>query len=87
MEIGRVITSGITIIQEGRIKLSRVLADLGHNKPVPYPDIQTKEKAQKFIGLDVDKLNMEKESFKKSILQDWLKKAEEKESKKEIKYI
>lgn len=79
VEIGRVISTGITIAQETRIKLARLLADLGFNEEVPYPDIATKAKAQEFIGLDMDKLNSEKEEFLKTVIPEWEKQAEERE--------
>ena len=86
VEISRVIATGITIAQEGRIKLARLLINLGFNGEVPYPDITTKEKAQKFIGLDIDKLNKEKEDFKKNLLPKWIEAAKKRESKMKISY-
>ncbi len=86
VETGRVISTGITIAQEGRIKLARVLAELGHNEAIDYPDISTKAKAQQFIGLDMAKLNSEKEGFIKNLLPEWIKKKEEREAQWEIKY-
>ena len=46
---------------------------------MPYPDISTKAKAQKFIGLDMDQLNSEKEEFLKTVVPEWLKIAEQRE--------
>lgn len=80
IETSRVIATGITTAQEGRIKLARLLAELGHNEEVPYPDIETKAKAQEFVGLDMDKLRAEKEAFQSGLLQEWLKKAAEREA-------
>ncbi|WP_346864151.1 ammonia-forming cytochrome c nitrite reductase [uncultured Draconibacterium sp.] len=79
VEIGRVISGGITIAQETRIKLARLLAELGYNEEVPYPNIATKEKAQEFIGLDMDKLNNDKKEFIKTVLPEWEKEAKERE--------
>jgi nitrite reductase (cytochrome c-552) len=79
VETGRVISTGISTAQEGRLKLARLLADLGYNKEVPYPDISSKAKAQKYIGMDVDKLKEEKDVFKNTVLNDWKKKAEARE--------
>ena len=81
IEISRVIANGITYAQEARIKLARVLAQKGFNQEVPYPDIATKAKAQQFIGLDMAKLNADKQVFKKTTLVDWMNKAKERESK------
>jgi nitrite reductase (cytochrome c-552) len=79
VEVGRVISTGITIAQETRIELARLLADLGHNHAIPYPDITSKTKAQEFIGLDMEKLNEEKQDFLKTIVPKWMKEAEERE--------
>jgi nitrite reductase (cytochrome c-552) len=81
VETGRIISSGIVIAQEARIKLSRLLALLGQNHEIPYPDISTKAKAQAFIGLDMEKLNTEKSEFIKNIIPKWLEEAMEREKK------
>lgn len=80
VESSRTVASGITIAQETRIKLARLLAQLGHNEEIPYPDISTKAKAQEFIGLDMDKLNAEKQEFLETIVPKWLEEAEEREA-------
>ncbi len=80
VEIGRVISTGIDIAQEARIKLARLLASLGFNEEIPYPDITTKEKAQAFIGLDMEKLQAEKAVFLKDVLPVWDQKAKEREA-------
>lgn len=79
IEIGRIISTGLTIAQETRIKLARLLASKGFNEELPYPDITTKAKAQEFIGLDMKKLNEEKKVFEETIVPQWLKKAKERE--------
>ncbi|HNQ84189.1 MAG TPA: ammonia-forming cytochrome c nitrite reductase subunit c552, partial [Bacteroidales bacterium] len=80
VEIGRVVSTGITIAQDGRIKLARLLASLGHNEEIPYPDIATKEKAQAFIGLDMAKLEAEKQVFLNEVVPEWDRKAAEREA-------
>lgn len=77
VESARVVASGLVIAQEARVKLARMLAELGHNKPVEMPDLSTKEKAQKFIGLDMEKLRREKKEFKQNVLPQWLKAAKD----------
>ena len=81
VETARVIGSGFTIIQDGRVKLARLLAELGHNEAVAMPDISTKEKAQEYIVLDMEALIKEKAEFKKNLVQKWLEAAKERESK------
>ena len=68
VEIGRVISAGLPIVADARLELARLLAELGHSEPVPYPDISTKKKAQAFIRLDVAKLKAQKAAFKKNLL-------------------
>lgn len=81
VETARVMGSALVAAQEARVKLARLLSDLGHNKPVEMPDISTKEKAQEFIGLDIEKLTAEKEEFKKTLLPKWLQEAKAREDK------
>lgn len=81
LECQRIISSGIEKASEARLEIARVLADLGYNKPVPMPDLATKEKAQKYIGLDMSKLNAEKKDWKEKRLPVWLEKAKAREAK------
>ncbi len=86
VEIARVYASGLDKVQESRLKLARLLADLGFNKAIVMPDIDTKEKAQRFIGMDIEKLIAEKETFKKNLIPVWLEEAKQREAKMEIKH-
>jgi nitrite reductase (cytochrome c-552) len=79
VEVSRIISGGITLAQEARIKLARLLASLGFNQEVPYPDISTKAKAQAYIGLDMKKLNEEKKIFIETVLPEWINAGEERE--------
>lgn len=87
VETLRVISTGINIAQEGRLKLARLLAQLGHNKEIPYPDINTKEKAQQYIGLDINKLKKEKQQFVEDVLPKWLEEAKKRESSWDVKSL
>jgi len=80
VETARLLANAIAKVQEARIMLSKVHAKY-NIKEVKYPDISTKEKAQAFIGLDMEKLKAEKAVFVKEILPQWDKKAVERESK------
>jgi len=51
------------------------LANLGYTDDVPMPDISTKEKAQKYIGLDIPAEKAAKEKFLNTIVPEWLKEA------------
>ncbi len=39
------------------------------------PDISTKEKAQKYIGLDMEQLHKDKERFMKEVAVKWVEEA------------
>ena len=80
VETGRIIAAGIDIAGEARIKLARLLASLGFNQEVPYPDIETKANAQEFLGLDMKKLYEEKKVFLETVVPIWDKKAKEREA-------
>lgn len=71
IEILRILSTGIDKAQNARIDLARILASHGVKGEVPYPDITTKEKAQKYIGLDVAKLTKEKNEFLTKVASEW----------------
>jgi len=85
VEVSRIVSSATATAQEARIKLARLLAELGFTGEVPYPDISTKEKAQEYVGLDMDKLRAEKQEFKENIIPKWLEEARAREAKMEVK--
>jgi len=80
IEISRIIALGIDKAQEARVKLARLMGIKGFLGEVPYPDINSKAKAQAFIGLDMAKLNAEKQEFILTVLPEWDKKAKEREA-------
>ena len=57
-----------------------LLASLGHNMEIPYPDISTKAKAQEYIGLNMEKLNEERVRFVNEVLPQWDEAAKEREA-------
>ncbi len=79
VESGRIISGGIAFAQEARVKLARLLASLGYNQEVPFPDISTKAKAQEYIGLDINQINKEMEEFMRTVVPDWIKSGTERE--------
>lgn len=80
VETGRIISGGIAIAQDARIKLARLLASLGYNQEVEYADISTKAKAQQYIGLDMKKLYAEKKVFLDSIVPGWITAGKQREA-------
>jgi len=65
---------------DARTKLVRLLAKKGITDEVVIPDVSTKEAAQKAIGMDMDKLNKEKQTFLKSLVPEWEAEAAKREA-------
>jgi nitrite reductase (cytochrome c-552) len=74
IEMASILSNGIMRGLEARIGLARVLTTKGINN-VTVPDISSRAKAQKVIGLDMDALIKEKEKFKQQVLLTWNKSA------------
>ncbi|MEL7001681.1 MAG: ammonia-forming cytochrome c nitrite reductase, partial [Bacteroidota bacterium] len=72
VETSRIVSSATATAQEARVKLARLLAKLGFDGEVEYPDITSKEKAQRYVGLDIERLEREKKIFKENIIPNWL---------------
>lgn len=87
VETARVIGSGTNKVQDARLKLARLLASLGFNEELPLPDIDTKEKAQKYIGLDIEKMEADKERFTKNLVPKWLENAKKHEAAYDSKKV
>ncbi len=87
VEIGRVVSTGIDIAQEARIKLARIFASYGFNEELPYPDISTKEKAQAYIGLPIEKMKADKKTFLMEVVPEWDKIAAEREATYPVKKL
>lgn len=81
VEIARILSHGIAMGQEARVGLAILLPKLGVKDAVAVPDISTKAKAQEMIGLKMDKLHAEKQTFLSKVVPQWLAKAKERESK------
>lgn len=87
LEVSRIVSSATATAQEARVKLARLLAELDYNEEVPYPDISSKEKAQAFIGLDMETLRAEKTTFQKNIIPTWLEEAKTRENQMQVKTL
>ncbi len=81
VECARIVATGLSIIQDTRLKLARLMSTLGFNEEIPYPDISTKAKAQEFIGLDMKKFREEKAIFLQEVVPAWKAAAAERQSK------
>jgi nitrite reductase (cytochrome c-552) len=73
LELARTIGNGLDLAHEARRKITAVLVELGHTGDVPLPDVSTKEKAQTYIGIDLEQLEANKERFLVEIVPEWLR--------------
>lgn len=87
LETSRILASGVNIAQNGRIKLARLFFTLGYKEEPSIPDISTKAKAQAYIGLDMAKLNAQKDKFRQTVVPVWLQKAQEREKSYSVKQL
>lgn len=76
-EIQRILGNGLDKALQARLATAKVLAKLGYSDDVPMPDISTKEKAQKYVGIDIEKERAAKQQFLESIVPQWIKDAQE----------
>ena len=79
VEAMRVLGTSIQKAEEARKEIALVLVKHGVKYPVALPDISTKEKAQKYIGLDMNELRADKADFLKTTVVEWDKKAKERQ--------
>lgn len=87
LETSRIVTSATDLIQETRISISRLLASMGYNQPVPMPDFTSKASLQAYIGLDIPKEKAAKQVFLDQVVPQWLKDGKARESQKPVKTI
>lgn len=74
-EVLRVLGTGIDKVMQAQMDIMKILFKLGYSGDVPMPDISTKEKAQMYIGLDIQTENEAKEAFLKTVIPQWREEA------------
>lgn len=67
----RVLGGALNKAADARTKLARLLATKGISHEIPLPDISTKLNAQKALGMDMEKLNSEKQEFLQHVAPAW----------------
>ncbi|MCH4156940.1 MAG: ammonia-forming cytochrome c nitrite reductase [Muribaculaceae bacterium] len=77
-EIMRILGNGLERALQARLAIAKIVAKHGFTGDIPLPDVSTKEKAQKYIGLDMNKLRAEKQRFINTIIPKWLQEAKAK---------
>lgn len=86
LECARILGTSIEKSEQARVLLSAILTKLNVPLPVPMPDLSTKEKAQQYIGLDIDKMLESKKVFLETVVPVWDKEAEERHDKMDQNY-
>ncbi|MEH6454119.1 MAG: ammonia-forming nitrite reductase cytochrome c552 subunit [Psychromonas sp.] len=76
----RVLGTALDRAADARTKLIRLLATKGITDPIEIPDISTKEAAQKALGMDMEKMNKEKQAFLETLVPEWEAEAEKREA-------
>ena len=74
VETQRILAHGLDRSMQAQMELQKILFELGVTK-FEMPDISTKAKAQKFIGLDMEKLEKDKENWLKTTPPAWIETA------------
>ncbi len=81
LECARILGNSIQKSEEARVLLSALLTKLNVALPLDYPDVSSKEKAQKYIGLDMNKMAEDKKVFLETVVPQWDKAADERHDK------
>lgn len=76
----KVLGTSVDRAADARTKLARLLATKGITDPVQIPDISSKEKAQRVLGMDMDQMKAEKAEFLKTVVPKWEAEAEKREA-------
>lgn len=76
-EVMRILSDGLDKAMQARILIMKILVCQGYTGEVPMPDLSTKEKAQQYIGLDMEAERIAKEQFLKTVVPEWQKEAAE----------
>lgn len=86
LECARILGNSIEKSEHARVLLSGILTKKNVQLPVQMPDISTKEKAQKFIGLDMEKFISDKTVFLETVVPQWDKASEDRQEKMNLEY-
>jgi nitrite reductase (cytochrome c-552) len=77
LEVARILGTAIDKAQKARILEANLLSRLGVKTPVSIPDISTKQKAQKYLNLDIPLYIKQKNEFLQTVIPQWDKMAAE----------
>ncbi|USL96163.1 ammonia-forming cytochrome c nitrite reductase [Riemerella anatipestifer] len=78
LESQRILGDGLYLAVQAEAKMNDIANKKNLSGKFVMPDVSTKAKAQKFIGLDIPKESGAKAQFMKTVVPEWLKKAKAK---------
>lgn len=73
LEVARILGNALQKGEQARIKLAIVLMNLNVPYPIEMPDLSTKDKAQAYLGLNMDELRSKKQEFMNTVVTEWEK--------------
>ncbi len=79
IEALRVLGTSIQKAEQARGLLSVVFVRHGVSIPIKLPDVTTKDKAQKYLGMDIMALRKDKEQLQKTLIVQWDKMAKKRQ--------
>ncbi len=79
VEALRVLGTSIEKAEKARGLINVILTKLGKSIPVQLPDISTKEKAQKYLGIDIEKEKSDKMKLLETVVKSWDEKAKQRQ--------
>ena len=74
-ECMRLLADAMMYAKDAQLECQKVAGMHGWQGSIPLPDISTREKAAKYIGLDIAKLRKQKKQFVDSIVPKWIETA------------
>jgi len=77
LEVARILGTSISKAEKARVLEANLLNKLGVKNPVIIPDVSTKQKAQKYLNLDMALYIKQKNEFMQNVVPQWDKQAAE----------
>ena len=74
-ECMRLLADAMMYAKDAQLECQKVAGMHGWKGSIPLPDISTREKAAKYIGLDMNKLRKQKQDFLNEVVPKWIETA------------
>ncbi|HEY9550931.1 MAG TPA: ammonia-forming cytochrome c nitrite reductase, partial [Prevotella sp.] len=74
-EVMRLLADAMEYAKDARLQVARIVARHGYTGDIPLPDISTREKAAKYVGLNMQQLRTQKKQFLDTVVPKWIETA------------